>query len=256
MPPLPPNRPSLDDLNMDDLTFGDGQAPSSSPAPAAPRIDPAASADFEEFRSESVATPSSPTTSSPPLAAALSSSPRHCALSSSPRHSLLPSSPRQAALSSSSPPSPLLAPSSPPPPPPFDPLAPGSPALRAGAPRPPSPRRYVTPSDYSLLSVIGVGSFGKVFLVRGPAATAEGSSTSAMKVISKRLLRRKPSYIENVVAERDILAECASPFCVRMDCSFQTADKLFIIMEFAAGGELFYHLGKQGLLLEHQCAFY
>ena len=111
---------------------------------------------------------------------------------------------------------------------------------------------YVTPSDFTLLSVIGMGSFGKVLLVRNKQTLA----TSAMKIISKRLLTRKPTYIENIAAERDILAKTDSPFCVRMECSFQTTDKLFIIMEFAAGGELFYHLGKQGLLLEHQGAFY
>jgi len=32
--------------------------------------------------------------------------------------------------------------------------------------------------------------------------------------------------------------------------------QLFLIMDFLAGGELFYHLGLQGLLLESQCAFY
>jgi serine/threonine protein kinase len=32
--------------------------------------------------------------------------------------------------------------------------------------------------------------------------------------------------------------------------------KLFLIMDFLAGGELFYHLGLQGLLLESQCSFY
>jgi p70 ribosomal S6 kinase len=127
-----------------------------------------------------------------------------------------------------------------------------SPAAPSEQPAASPPRVYVTPADFTLISVIGQGAFGKVLLVRNK----QTSQTSAMKIISKRQLKRRPSYISNIAAEREILSKCSSPFCVTMQCSFQTSDKLFIIMEFAAGGELFYHLGKQGLLLESQSAFY
>ena len=112
--------------------------------------------------------------------------------------------------------------------------------------------RYVTPKDFELLKVIGMGAFGKVLLVRNK----QSKEILAMKVISKRLLKRRVSYIENVQAERDILTRIKSPFVVSMHCSFQTKEKLFIIMDFLAGGELFLRLGREGLFLEKTAAFY
>lgn len=112
--------------------------------------------------------------------------------------------------------------------------------------------RFVTPQDFELLKVIGMGAFGKVLQVRNK----QSSQILAMKVISKRLLRRKAGYIENVQAERNILTRVKHPFVVTMHCSFQTREKLFIIMDFLAGGELFLRLGREGIFLEGAAAFY
>jgi hypothetical protein len=112
--------------------------------------------------------------------------------------------------------------------------------------------RYVTPKDFELLKVIGMGAFGKVLQVKNK----KSSQILAMKVISKRLLKRKSGYIENVQAERNILKRVNHPFVVKMHCSFQTKEKLFIIMDFLAGGELFLKLGKEGIFLEKDAAFY
>jgi p70 ribosomal S6 kinase len=117
----------------------------------------------------------------------------------------------------------------------------------------PTDRRFVTPKDFELLRVIGMGSFGKVLQVR----QKQSQQVLAMKVISKRLLKRKSGYIENVVAERNILTKISRhPFIVSMHCSFQTREKLFIIMDFLAGGELFLRLGREGIFLEATAAFY
>lgn len=79
----------------------------------------------------------------------------------------------------------------------------------------------------------------------------------AMKIISKRLLRRKHSYVKQILLERDILKRVSShPFIVTMHCSFQTKEKLFLVMDFLAGGELFQRIGKEGIFLEDQAAFY
>lgn len=78
-----------------------------------------------------------------------------------------------------------------------------------------------------------------------------------MKIISKRLLRRKHSYVKQILLERDILKRVSShPFIVTMHCSFQTKEKLFLVMDFLAGGELFQRIGKEGIFLEDQAAFY
>eukprot|EP01030_Chromulinospumella_sphaerica_P034345 gene34345-biopygen10006 len=38
--------------------------------------------------------------------------------------------------------------------------------------------------------------------------------------------------------------------------AFQTADKLFFVLEYCAGGELFFHLGKVGRFAEERAMFY
>jgi serine/threonine protein kinase len=78
-----------------------------------------------------------------------------------------------------------------------------------------------------------------------------------MKVISKRLIQRRGSYVENMLAERNILTRIANhPFIVTMHASFQTREKLFIVMDFCAGGELFLKLGREGIFRESTAGFY
>jgi serine/threonine protein kinase len=113
-------------------------------------------------------------------------------------------------------------------------------------------KRYVTPQDFELLKVIGMGAFGKVLQVKNK----KSKKILAMKIISKRILKRKSSYVENIHAERDILTKVRHPFIVTMHCSFQTKEKLFIIMDFLAGGELFLRLGREGIFLESTARFY
>lgn len=112
--------------------------------------------------------------------------------------------------------------------------------------------RFVSPNDFELLKVIGMGAFGKVLQVKNKTS----GHILAMKVISKRVLRRKAGYVENIQAERNILTRVNHPFVVKMHCSFQTKEKLFIIMDFLAGGELFLRLGREGIFLEKDAAFY
>ena len=114
-------------------------------------------------------------------------------------------------------------------------------------------RHFLAPKDFELLKVIGMGAFGKVLQVRN----RRSSTVYAMKIISKRLIKRKTSYVENILAERNILSKISNhPFIVTMHASFQTKEKLFIIMDFCAGGELFLKLGKEGHFRERTAAFY
>jgi len=114
-------------------------------------------------------------------------------------------------------------------------------------------KNFIAPKDFELLKVIGMGAFGKVLQVRN----RHSNKVLAMKIISKRLIKRKLSYVENILAERNILKKIENhPFIVTMHASFQTREKLFIIMDFCAGGELFLKLGKEGHFLEKTAAFY
>ena len=132
----------------------------------------------------------------------------------------------------------------------LDKLTISAPADKSDAP--PARGRWATPKDFELLKVIGMGAFGKVLQCRNKAS----GEILAMKVISKRLLRRKTSYVENIQAERDIMTKCHHPFIVNMRCSFQTREKVFIVMDFLSGGELFLRLGREGIFRERTAAFY
>ena len=54
------------------------------------------------------------------------------------------------------------------------------------------------------------------------------------------MLARK--QVEHTRSERKILEEIDHPFLCRLEFAFQTEGKLYIGMEFLAGGPLFYHL--------------
>lgn len=109
----------------------------------------------------------------------------------------------------------------------------------------------VGPEDFTPLCVIGQGAFGRVLQVR--SKLDEG--VYAMKVISKRMLRKK-NHLSYMRAERDIMTKVDFPFVVGLKFSFQTDEKLFLVMDYLSGGELFFHLRKQGLILEDTARFY
>jgi serine/threonine protein kinase len=56
--------------------------------------------------------------------------------------------------------------------------------------------------------------------------------------------------------EREIMEKIKSPFIVTLYYAFQTADKLYFIMDFLNGGELFYHLRKEQRFDEARTRFY
>ena len=95
----------------------------------------------------------------------------------------------------------------------------------------------ISKDDFHLLKVIGKGSFGKVLLVR----YKRDKQVYALKILMKsRVVAKK--QIEHTKSERKILEEINHPFLSRLEFAFQTEGKLYLGMEFLAGGPLFYHL--------------
>lgn len=98
------------------------------------------------------------------------------------------------------------------------------------------------PSQFELLKVLGEGSFGKVFLVRKIVGTDAGS-LYAMKVLRKASLRVRDRHRSKM--ERNILVDVEHPFIVKLHYAFQTAGKLYLILDFLRGGDLFSRLSKE-----------
>uniref|UniRef100_A0A8C5VVM6 Serum/glucocorticoid regulated kinase 1 n=1 Tax=Microcebus murinus TaxID=30608 RepID=A0A8C5VVM6_MICMU len=120
--------------------------------------------------------------------------------------------------------------------------------MNANPSPPPSPSQQINlgpssnprakPSDFHFLKVIGKGSFGKVLLARHKAEEV----FYAVKVLQKK---------RNV-----LLKNVKRPFLVGLHFSFQTADKLYFVLDYINGGELFYHLQRERCFLEPRARFY
>ena len=99
--------------------------------------------------------------------------------------------------------------------------------------------------------MVGRGAYGKVLLVR-----LRGTERRfAMKVIEKSLLA-KPSFVAYMKTERDVMARLNHPFLVRLSMAFQSRERLFLVMPFLKGGELFTRLRRAGLLMEAAVRIY
>ncbi|ESO84964.1 hypothetical protein LOTGIDRAFT_236015 [Lottia gigantea] len=109
------------------------------------------------------------------------------------------------------------------------------------------------PSDFELLKVLGQGSFGKVFLVRKINGDDNGT-LYAMKVLKKATLKVQDR--KRTKMERDILADVSHPFIVELHYAFQTEGKLYLILEFLRGGDLFTRLSKEVMFTEEDVKFY
>ena len=58
------------------------------------------------------------------------------------------------------------------------------------------------------------------------------------------------------IAEREILEKIKNPYIVDLHYAFQTEDKLYFVMDFLNGGELFWHLRKDVKFTEKRAQFY
>jgi serine/threonine protein kinase len=109
----------------------------------------------------------------------------------------------------------------------------------------------VTIEDFDLLKVIGKGSFGKVMLVRHKATGA----LLALKTLKKATLLQR-NQIAHTKTERKVLQIVAHPFIVNLKAAFQTPDKLYLVTDFAGGGELFFWLKRQKRFSESRARLY
>jgi len=110
----------------------------------------------------------------------------------------------------------------------------------------------VSLADFDLIKVIGRGSYAKVLMV-------ELKSTKriyAMKVIKKELVTDDED-IDWVQTEKHVFETASNhPFLVGLHSCFQTASRLFFVIEFVRGGDLMFHMQRQRRLPEEHARFY
>ncbi|KAL7798525.1 serine/threonine-protein kinase sck1 [Trichoderma ceciliae] len=115
-------------------------------------------------------------------------------------------------------------------------------------------RKHFGPSDFEILKLIGKGTFGQVYQVR----KKDTQRIYAMKVLQKKVIVQKKE-VAHTVGERNILVRTAtsdSPFIVGLKFSFQTPSELYLVTDYMSGGELFWHLQKEGRFDERRAKFY
>lgn len=112
-------------------------------------------------------------------------------------------------------------------------------------------KRTINLDSFDIIKVVGKGSFGKVFLVRDKAK----KTIHAMKVLKKDYIIKK-NQVEHTKTERNVLGYVRHPYIVGLRMAFQTSDKLFFVLDYCNGGELFFHLGNAGRFPEDRTRFY
>ncbi|CAI2355732.1 unnamed protein product [Caenorhabditis sp. 36 PRJEB53466] len=111
------------------------------------------------------------------------------------------------------------------------------------------------PEDFAILKVLGKGGYGKVYQARKITGRDKGS-LFAMKAIKKNTIRDDEKFVEHMMAERNILENVNSPFLCELHYAFQTVDKLYLIMEYISGGDLFARLERVTKFSESAARFY
>ncbi|KAK5097983.1 Serine/threonine-protein kinase [Lithohypha guttulata] len=115
-------------------------------------------------------------------------------------------------------------------------------------------KKQFGPNDFQILKLVGKGTFGQVYQVR----KKDTGRIYAMKVLSKKVIIQKKE-VAHTLGERNILVRTAttdSPFIVGLKFSFQTPQDLYLVTDFMSGGELFWHLQKEGRFKEDRAKFY
>ena len=113
--------------------------------------------------------------------------------------------------------------------------------------------RKMQATDFEPLRCLGKGTYGTVLLVK-QACTGK---LYAQKQFRKASLTMRKQLVEQTKTERSILESInRHPFVVKLYYAFQDHEKLYLILEYAQGGELFEHLRTERMFPEETAAFY
>uniref|UniRef100_A0A8C9Y8P7 non-specific serine/threonine protein kinase n=1 Tax=Sander lucioperca TaxID=283035 RepID=A0A8C9Y8P7_SANLU len=111
--------------------------------------------------------------------------------------------------------------------------------------------KYQNNNDFDYLKLLGKGTFGKVILVKEKAT----GMYYAMKILRKEVIIAKDE-VAHTVTESRVLQNTRHPFLTTLKYAFQTHDRLCFVMEYANGGELFFHLSRDRVFTEDRARFY
>lgn len=123
-------------------------------------------------------------------------------------------------------------------------------AAQHGAAAVDAPKNQI--EDFQIIRVVGVGGSGRVI----QAKHKPSGQMRAVKVMNKARLFQQEQRLQRVITEKRILARLRHPFVVSLHWAFQTSTHLFLVLDFCAGGELFFHMLQRGRFEERDGMFY
>jgi cAMP-dependent protein kinase regulator len=94
--------------------------------------------------------------------------------------------------------------------------------------------KSITFTDLVKFRILGVGTFGKVWLV----SHKKTGHPYALKMLNKREIIGH-HQVEGVIREKNIMTSIDHPFVVNLICTFQDDRHLYMLIELVQGGELF-----------------
>ncbi|KAI5969280.1 hypothetical protein CANMA_001727 [Candida margitis] len=125
-------------------------------------------------------------------------------------------------------------------------------------------------SDFEPIKVLGKGSYGKVLLVRDLRTGhlfAQKQLLKASMIINRDEDDQEDSpkdkepqintkNYQRTLNEKQILGIVHHPNIVKLYYAFQDNNKLYLILEYLQGGELFHHLSMEKFMTEKNAAYY
>jgi hypothetical protein len=115
----------------------------------------------------------------------------------------------------------------------------------------PAIQARVSHKDFEVLKMVGEGGFGRVYQVRHILT----KRIYAMKTLRKKFLINT-NNVSYTFVERNVLRKVRHPFVCGLHFAFQTKGKVYLIMDFLNGGQIFYHLKRQTMFDETEVQFY
>ena len=114
------------------------------------------------------------------------------------------------------------------------------------------PNGKVSLADFEVIKLVGEGASCSVMQVR----KKDTGKLYAIKMMSKDRILTNHKRMERALMERQVLVKTKHPFVIQMYWAFQTKTHLFFVLEFCAGGELFFHMMKRNRFDESTAKFY
>ncbi|KAG3201628.1 hypothetical protein PC128_g3815 [Phytophthora cactorum] len=98
-------------------------------------------------------------------------------------------------------------------------------------------QKQIKLDELEVLRTLGSGTFGRVKLVRHKLTGA----AYALKVLNKASVVAYKQQ-RNVVNEKSVMTQCNHPFLLKLYTTYKDAARLYLLIEFVQGGELFTYL--------------